>query len=73
MNPNAVNYSGILVMPPERKVANGDLPDFITLTSVGKIVSAQCESCGAFVGASESIDNLKMVLKLHSCVRKSHK
>ncbi len=45
------------------------MPECIQLTQTGKIVSAHCIICGAFVAAGQSVESLKAAVAMHSCVR----
>jgi hypothetical protein len=51
------------------KPVRGDMPECIRLTITGKIVSAHCISCGAFIAASQSLDRLETAIHMHGCVR----
>lgn len=53
-----------------RKTNQGDIPECIRLTVTGKIVSAHCTQCGAFIAAGQSLDRLDTAIQMHACVRK---
>jgi hypothetical protein len=55
-----------------QKLGRNDLPECIRLTVNGKIVSAHCITCGAFVAASQSLDRLETAIFMHTCVREGH-
>ena len=57
------------VTPEPLKNSRGDLPQCIRLTMIGKIVSAHCDTCGAFVAASDSVQKLKLAVSMHPCVK----
>ena len=46
-----------------------EVPECIRLTVSGKIVSAHCTICGAFIAASQSLDRLDTAIHMHGCVR----
>lgn len=64
------NFPENSVTPTERSVRDKDLPDCVRVTTKGKIVSAHCTLCGAFIAAGQKLDRLKAAIDLHPCVRR---
>jgi hypothetical protein len=52
-----------------KKTVRSDIPECIRLTVTGKIVSAHCTQCGAFIAAGQSLERLDTAIHMHACVR----
>ena len=54
---------------PDSKIVRGEIPECIRLTISGKVVTAHCLTCGAFIAAGQSLDRMETAIFMHACVR----